>query len=174
MCPDEEIPQRVRQTIGARKSMLTLFFNPNHLAIVDLLPQPTNFTAAYFVARVVISLANQHHQQARDVARRKLLLRFDSPRCHTAATVTAEMVRLRCVRIPHLAYSPDLAICDFWLFGRLKRELQGITIDTEEDLIEQILTILQSIPQSALRRAFAHWQERCQWVVDNDREYYPT
>jgi hypothetical protein len=84
------------------------------------------------------------------------------------------MVRLRCVRIPHPVYSPDLAISDFWLFGRIKRELQGITIDTEEDLIEQILTILQSIPQSEITRAFAHWQERYQWVVGNDGEYYPN
>jgi hypothetical protein len=171
---DEEIPQRVRQTIGARKSMFTVFFNPNHFAIVDLLPQNTNFTAAYFVARVVIPLANQHHQEARNVARRKLRLHFDNARCHTAATVTAEMVHLRCVRIPHPAYSPDRAICDFWLFGCHKRELQGITIDTEEDPIEQILTILQSIPQSDIRRAFAHWKERCQWVMDNDGEYYPN
>jgi hypothetical protein len=82
------------------------------------------------------------------------------------------MVRLRCVRIPHPAYSPDLAICDFWLFGRLKREFPGITIDTEEDLIEQILIIRQSIPQSEIRRTFAHWQERCQCLVDNDGEDY--
>jgi hypothetical protein len=52
--------------------------------------------------------------------------------------------------------------------------LQGITIDIEEDLIEQILTILQSIPQSEIRRAFAHWHERSQWAVDSDAEYYPT
>jgi hypothetical protein len=56
--------------------MLTVFFNLNHFAIVDFRPHHTNFTAAYFVARVVIPLANQHHQQARDVARRKLRLPF--------------------------------------------------------------------------------------------------
>jgi hypothetical protein len=111
---DEEIPQRVRQAIRARKSILTVFLNPNHFAIVDLLPQHTNFTPGYFVARVVIPLANQHHQQARDVARRKLRLHFDNSRCQTTATVTAEMPGLRCVRIPHSVYSPDLAICDFW------------------------------------------------------------
>jgi hypothetical protein len=159
---DEEIPQRVKQTIEARKSMLTVFFNPNHFAIVDLLPQHTNFTTVYFVARVVTPLANQHHQQARDDARRKLRLHFDNSRSRTAVTVTAEIVRLRCVRVLHPAYSPGPAICDFWLFGHRKRELHGITIDTEEDLIEQILTILQSIPQSEIRRAFAHWQERRQ------------
>jgi hypothetical protein len=35
----EELPQRVRQTIGATKLTLTVCFNPKEFTILDLLPQ---------------------------------------------------------------------------------------------------------------------------------------
>jgi hypothetical protein len=63
MTIDEELPQRARQTIGATKSMLGVFFNPNEFAMVDLLPQDTPFAALSFVNHVIFSLANRHAQQ---------------------------------------------------------------------------------------------------------------
>jgi hypothetical protein len=60
MTIDQELPQRVRQTIGATKSMLTVFFNPKELAIVDLLTRDTSFTAVYFANNVILSPDNQH------------------------------------------------------------------------------------------------------------------
>jgi hypothetical protein len=47
MTIDEELPQRVRQTIGATKSILTVFFNPKEFAIMDFFPQDTFFTTVY-------------------------------------------------------------------------------------------------------------------------------
>jgi hypothetical protein len=38
MTMDKELPQIVRQIIGATKSMLMIFFNPKEFAILDLLP----------------------------------------------------------------------------------------------------------------------------------------
>jgi hypothetical protein len=63
MTADEDLPQRVRQTIGPTKSMLMLFFNPKEFAIVDLLPQDTSFIAVYFVNNVILPLANRYVQQ---------------------------------------------------------------------------------------------------------------
>jgi hypothetical protein len=63
MMIDGELPQRVRQTIGPTKSMLTVFFNPKEFARVNLLPQDPSFTAVYFVNNVIFPLANRHSQQ---------------------------------------------------------------------------------------------------------------
>jgi hypothetical protein len=62
MTIDEELPQRVRQTIGVTKSMLTVFFNPKAFTIVALLPQDTSCTAVSFVKNVILPLANGHAQ----------------------------------------------------------------------------------------------------------------
>jgi hypothetical protein len=47
---DEELPVRVRQTIGGRKPLLTVFCNPNTFAVIDFFPVGTPFNAADFVA----------------------------------------------------------------------------------------------------------------------------
>jgi hypothetical protein len=43
MTIDGELPQQVRQAIGATKSVLMVFFNPKEFAIADLLRQDTSF-----------------------------------------------------------------------------------------------------------------------------------
>jgi hypothetical protein len=49
---DQELPVKVKQTIGAPTSMLTAFFNPNSF-VVDLFPESESFTSAYFIDHVL-------------------------------------------------------------------------------------------------------------------------
>jgi hypothetical protein len=63
MTIEEELPQRMHETIRATKAMLTVFFNPIEFTPVNLLPQGTSFAAAYFADNVTIPSANQHAQQ---------------------------------------------------------------------------------------------------------------
>jgi hypothetical protein len=60
---EEELSQRIRQTIRATKLVMMDFFNANELALVNLLPQNTSFTAVYFVDNMIIPLARPHAQQ---------------------------------------------------------------------------------------------------------------
>jgi hypothetical protein len=84
------------------------------------------------------------------------------------------MTRLKCKRVPHPPYSPDLTIADFYLFAVLKQTLQGIDIHDDEELNDEILTIFEGIPSDKLKRSFDHWIERCQWVAAKARNYYPS
>jgi hypothetical protein len=86
MTIEEELPQRMHQTIRATKAMLTVFFNPMEFTLVNLLSQGTSFTAAYFADNVTIPSASQHPQRG-DIAGRRLLLHFDNSKCHTARHV---------------------------------------------------------------------------------------
>jgi hypothetical protein len=117
---DEELPERARQTIGAEKSMLTVFW----IRMVSRL--------WIFCHKEIVSVSNTSfirywsHQasnfstKSADIARRSLRLHFDNSRCHSAKIVSQEMTHLKCTRSPHQPYSPDLAITDFDLFGILK------------------------------------------------------
>jgi hypothetical protein len=37
-------------------------------------------------------------------------------------------------RVLHQVYSPDLSLCDFWLFGYAKEHMTDQTITSEDDL----------------------------------------
>jgi hypothetical protein len=144
--------------------MITIFFNPHSFAIIDALPKRVPFNAAYFIEHVVIPLHQRHLTASADIARRKLRLHFDNSPCHTAVIVAQEMQRLRCEQVPHPRYSPDLAICDFYLFGRLKHQLRGIAVETEEELVGEVSRVLATLSIEELRRAFDHWIELCDWI----------
>jgi hypothetical protein len=45
------------------------------------------------------------------------------------------MAKLGCKRVTHPPYSPDLTICDFFLFSRLKDELVGFHADDDAELL---------------------------------------
>jgi hypothetical protein len=53
----------MRETVGATRSRLIIFFNPKEFAIVNLLPQEISFTAAYFVDNGILPLTDRHAQQ---------------------------------------------------------------------------------------------------------------
>jgi hypothetical protein len=137
--------------------MITIFFNPHSFPIAETLPEKASFNAAYFIDCVVTPLAQLHASAAGDNARRKLRLRFDNSPCHMSHAVSDAMRRLRCRRVPHPAYSPDLAICDFYLFGRIKDRLAGVFVGDAEDLRNEVMSILADDEKS---RAFNHWMER--------------
>jgi hypothetical protein len=112
-------------------------------------------------------LDQEHSQKSADIARLSLRLHFDNSRCHAANIVPEEMARLNCKRIPHLPYSLDLTVADFYLFGVLKQKLHGIGARDDEELKSEILPIFQGIASDKLKKSFDHRIERCQCVAAN-------
>jgi hypothetical protein len=80
----------------------------------------------------------------------------------TARVVSDEMAHLRCRRSPYPPYSPDLAICDFYLFGRIKERLAGVMAIDGDDLRNEVISILAEISEEEKIHAFDHWIERCE------------
>jgi hypothetical protein len=72
------------------------------------------------------------------------------------------MISLKCKRVTHPPYSPDLAIACLYLFGVLEQKLQGIDVSDNEGLKSEIQTIFQGIPSDTLKKSFNHEIERCQ------------
>jgi hypothetical protein len=72
---------------------------------------------------------------------------------------------------PHPPYSPDLAPSDFFLFGYVKRALQGSEFQTVEKLLAAGVTILNAIPAETLIITFHEWIRRLQTCIDTDGEY---
>jgi hypothetical protein len=53
-------------------------------------------------------------------------------------------------RVMHPVYSPDAAPCDFFLFGYLKGEMAGFTVDLPVDILSEIRRIFQEISEKTL------------------------
>ncbi len=56
---------------------------------------------------------------------------------------------------PHPAYSPDLALCNFWLFPQLKAALRGQHFETTQECI----TATQTSSSDDFEKTFTKWQD---------------
>jgi transposase len=94
----------------------------------------------------------------------------DNAKPHVAKLVKNYLENEGITIIDHPPYSPDLAPCDFWLFGKVKRELTSHT--DVGSLKNQITEIVESIPKEEWLKTFQKYLERMQLCIDNKGEYF--
>ena len=73
---------------------------------------------------------------------------------------------------PQLPYSPDLAPADFFLFLKLKSSLKGCRFQMVEEIEENSIWDLRSIPQNTFQDAFQNWKKRWERCIKSGREYF--
>jgi histone-lysine N-methyltransferase SETMAR len=77
-------------------------------------------------------------------------MHLDNARRHNSKKSNECLAEFRARRVPHPAYSPDLAPSDFFLFGTVETELQNYEIHSREDLILAIRAIFDQISKEIL------------------------
>ena len=109
-----------------------------------------NVTSAQYSDMVVNELKPAIRSKHRGLLSKRVLLRHDNARPHTAAHT---MVTLRAQKfgvLKHPPYGPDLAPSDFHLFGPMKEHLQGQKFADDNEVMEAVQSSLKAIPKSFL------------------------
>jgi histone-lysine N-methyltransferase SETMAR len=137
--PSEGI-SRTRQTIGARKTTIMIFFTTRQLILLDVLPKGNKFNQRYFIDYVFPDLKTENRTSRRHMPRATFWVHMDNSMCRNGQKIVSKFDKHHIARLPHPPYSPDLNPCDFWVFGMLK----GILKDREfhlHDEIEEAITM---------------------------------
>ena len=92
-------------------------------------PKPT-VTGNYYATVTKSGLLPAIKRKRSHLERSGILLHHDNAPSHTSRIVMDTVNKL----LPHPPYSPDLAICDFWLFPNLKNRLRGNNYESQEEL----------------------------------------
>ena len=71
----------------------------------------------------------------------------------------------------HPPYSPDISLCDFYLFGRLKHYLQGKHFASEQTLRKKIRCFIHEIPKQEFAKVFENLTERLELCIASEGEY---
>ena len=104
--------------------MATVFWNAQGVIILDLLAKKSTISGAYYA-----NLLDKLRIVIREIRRGKLskgiLLQQDNARVHTCKIAMDAVERNGYEIISHLAYSPDLAPSDYFLFPNLKKDIRG-------------------------------------------------
>ena len=103
-----------------------------------------------------------------------LLLHHDNASAHTAAVtqdfLTANDVQL----VTHPPYSPDLGLCDWFLFPSAKRQLKGKQFQNAEDARAFFEGIILDIFQSMWSGVMDSWFERMVKCVQAEGGFFET
>jgi hypothetical protein len=167
--PADVIP-RTRQSIAAKKVMMTLFFTGTKLIVLNVMPKGSKYSQLYFADNILPDLNKGKLSFTRDMPESTFRVQIDNSMCHNGAKIASEFEKYHLVRMPHLPYSPDISPCDFWLFGMLKgipRDWEFISSDEIEVVIADVWNCLTS---DDVQIVFRNWMSRLTWVIENGGE----
>jgi hypothetical protein len=75
------------------------------------------------------------------------------------------------ILVPQPSYSPDLAPCDFFLFGHRKLNLEGKQLTAEDQLISALREVFDKTLSQTLQDMMDDWQYRLGQCIQLGEEY---
>ena len=148
--------------------MIAVFWNIKGMKSITFLPSSSTFDKFLFVGTVLADIQKKLTSERPKLLGSGLYLHLDNTRPHFA---DGEIEKLGFRRMPHPPYSPDLAPSDFFLFGYLKNQLQGVKFGDEKELFGKVVDVLHSIPQTVLTRVYLDWKWKHRLCIAMDGEY---
>jgi histone-lysine N-methyltransferase SETMAR len=172
MFPDEERPTKVVRNRSVGKRMVATFLRRSgHLSTVTLGNRQT-VNAEWYTTVCLPQVFSVLKQQRPKTALRGIFLHHDNASAHTAARTLDFLGKEGVQLLPHPAYSPDLAPCDFFVFPRLKDLLRGRRFDTAELAIDAYETALKTLTENDWHNCFDIWFQRMNHCVNASGEYF--
>ena len=75
----------------------------------------------------------------------------DNTPVHNSILVTDYLIKMGMQTVPHPSYCPDLALCDFWLFPKLKEKIRCCCYETMK---ETVMKVIDTLTQEDFHGAF--------------------
>jgi histone-lysine N-methyltransferase SETMAR len=169
----DDVPRNVSHSISSKKTMVSVYFSRRGLVSIEFLLQGQKYNARYFTDTVLPSIERKLLIQRPRLGTRGALLHIDNATPHTAQKSRDAIAALRLRQVPHPPYSPDIAPCDFFLFGYLKDKLSGSTFHSDNEVISAVSFILGQIPKEMFEHVMDGWLEKLNQVIELGGEY-PT
>lgn len=157
----QPIPEIPKKTIGAKKVMISVIWGITGIISITMLPIDQKFNRNFFEQKVLGDLSST-------IKTNGFFLHMDNARPHL---VHEKLKELGIKRLEHPPYSPDLAPSDFFLFGYLKKLLEGEEFDSEIELFDRVTEILKGISKSVLKSVYDEWMNRLLIVQESKGNY---
>jgi hypothetical protein len=98
-------------------------------------------------------------------------LHVDNAKPHTSKISIEKIEELCFTLVPQPPYSPDLAPCDFFLFGCVKQHSEGTYFTREDQVIAAVSEVFDKIPLQAFQNVMDDLQYRLRRCIQLRVEY---
>ena len=72
------------------------------------------------------------------------------------------------------AYSSNLNPCNFYLFPKLKNQLQRIRFNNDDEMLGALTNVIGSLTEEDFQKRFNDWFSRMHKCIDTGGEYFET
>jgi hypothetical protein len=120
----------------------------------------------------MVSLIEDVRSRTHRKALKVWLIHMNNARPRNSRRAQRCIEALRAERLWHLAYSPDLAPSDLFLFGYTQTKLSGYNCEGREDLLNPITEIFTGVDQEVLLNVFKSYVNWLKWVIKHEGKYY--
>ena len=152
--------------------MIACFFATfGHVATI-LLEDEKTVTADWYVNRCLPEIFQAWCKRRSRTGVRGLLLHHENACVHTAAVTLDFLTANDAQLVTHPPYSPDLALCDCFLFPSVKRQMKGKQLLNAEDARAFFEGVILDIPQSTWSGALDSWFDRMVKCVQGDGGFF--
>ena len=87
---------------------------------------------------------------------------------HNSYLVTDYLSKMDIKTVPQLPLSPDLALCDFWLFPQLR----GCRYETIEEMKEAVTKVIETVTRDDFQRALHKLLDRYNKCIATGGNYF--
>ena len=116
-------PKKARMSKSKIKTMLICFFDSQGVVHKEFVPPGQTVNKQYY-RELLERLSKRVYRVWPEIAD-TWMLHHDNAPCHTAISVNKFLAKKGISVVPQPPYSPDLSLCDFFLFPKLKFHLKG-------------------------------------------------
>ena len=160
-----------RQVRSKTKVMLLAFFRSEGIIHHEYPPDGQTINKEFYLEvlrRLRESVRRKRREKWRDG---DWIMYHDNAPAHTSHLVQQFLAKYGTAQLQHQPYSPDLALCDFFLFPRLKKVLKGHRFEATEDIKRNSTKTLLDIPKEEFAKCFQQWQKCWAKSVDAEGNY---
>ncbi|UYV85110.1 hypothetical protein LAZ67_X004608 [Cordylochernes scorpioides] len=169
---NEPRPKKARKVPSKVKVMLTVFFGYQGNVHHEFRQPGSTITADSYLG-VLRRLREAIRQKRPELWRSKSwILHHDNAPAHTALKISKFLQGHSTSVFPQPPYSPDLAPCDFFLFGKLKKKLKDRKFQSIEEIKVESKKAMKAIPRTDYQRCFADWKKRWLKCIAANGDYF--
>jgi transposase len=163
--------QVVRPALSNKKCLLMVAFTPNKRFSVSALPYGETVDAQRMVDFIRHTGDKWRTLRSAPIRLEQLLWQMDNARPHSAKMTKEFLERRQVTSVWQSPYSPDLNLCDRFLFRWLKADLGKQVFSNHKEVEEASLQALRLIPEDSLVAEVEKLLAHCQSVIDIAGEY---
>ena len=152
--------------------MSIIFCDTKGIVLNHMVPDKTIVKCDYYSGVLREQLRRAIQDKRPELYRSGFILHQDNAPVHASRFVKQTMSDLKIEPLQHPPYSPDLAICDFFLFPTVKDNLRGRKLESREELGTAIMEALRTVTSDSLQHVFRTWVERWDKCIKAKGSYF--